>query len=197
MDFCVAALPLLRRRPLGPRRGSTDLASWFVSGPGQRAGGGDHAVAFLYPGFSSATVRRTPSLPWSLGGQCGRWSRLRSPLPLLAGVGGDGRLDACPTQGCCKVGGRSGLARSGIEGAVADWTFIASSSGVIVGRLLLSKAWWCSLLQVLRMLVFFLSGVAGGGGRQLGWWFSVAVVSVLCIRWYKPAYVFRIVLLVL
>ena len=184
------------RATCGGRR-SMDLAVCAVSGDGLRAGGGDHFVEFLSPGSISATARRAPALPWSLGGLCGRWSGPRSLLPPSAGDGGDGDLDASLTQGWRKVGGRSGFARSRIEGAVADGrsSFYAPAASSDDSCSL--KAWWCSLLRVLRWLPFFFSGVAGGGGRQCARRFSVAVVSVLCIQMYEPAYVSRIVLSVL
>ena len=131
------------------------------------------------------------------GRRSGRWIWPRSPLSLLVGDGGDGVPDSSLAQGWCCDGGRSGFAGSRIESPVADGRFIVAGSGDFVGRLLFSKAWWCSLLRVLWRLSFFFSGVAGGGGSKLVWWFSnffVAVASVLCIQGCIPAYVIRIVL---
>ena len=158
-------------------RGSADPSGCTVSGHGRRAGGGDHAVEFLSSGSLSATVRRAPSLPWGLEDLRCRWSRLR-PSP-----------DSRPTQGWWTAGGRSGVARSWSGGTRADGRSTiqvpASSSGDSCDL----KAWRCSPSQVLRKLVFFVSGVAGGRGRRVVWWFIDDVASVLGVRMYVPAYV--------
>ena len=105
-----------------------------------------------------------------------------------------GFSDSSLAQGCCKDGGGSGLARSKIECTVADVRSSSQVPAASSGDSCVPKAWWCTLLQVLRRLPFFFSGVAGGGGRKLVWWFSVAVASVLCIRMCMPTFVIRIVL---
>ena len=197
--LCVDGLGALGGEQLAVgARGSVGPVGGSISGCGHRAGGGGHAVELLSPGFFSATARSAPSSSWSLGGQRGRWSWPRSPLSLQDGDGGDGGPDSCLTQGWCCDGGRSGFAGSRIESSVADGRFIVLGSGGFVGRLLISKAWWCSLLWVLWRFPFFFSGVAGDGGSKLVWWFSiffVAVASVLCIQGCTPAYVIHIVLL--
>ena len=103
---------------------------------------------------------------------------------------------ASPRSSSFSVSGVYGgvAAGSRIESSVADGRFIVLGSGGFVGRLLFSKAWWCSLLW----FSFFFSGVAGDGGSKIAWWFSfffVVVASVLCIHGCTPAYVIRIVLL--
>ena len=120
-------------------RGSVGPAGCTVSGLGHCAGGGDHAVELLSPGFFSATLRCAPASSWSLGVLCCRWSCARSSPPLLVarrrwwrcwllriedapgpgewlGGGGFGRL--CPDPVRCVLGaGRRpmGLSSSQIQ----------------------------------------------------------------------------------
>ena len=182
-------------------RGSAGPASCTVSGLGHCAGGGDQAVEFLSPGSPSATARLAPAWPWSLGDLRCRWSRHRSLLPLPVGAGGGGRdaifggSDSSLAQGWRPVGGRSGVAGSwsGSTGADVRSTFQVPAFSSDDSCDL--KALRCSPSQVLwRLAFFFLSGVAGDGGRQVVCRFSVAVAFGLCIRLYVPAYVCRIVL---
>jgi hypothetical protein len=70
--------------------GSADPVVCTVSGGGLLAGGGGHAVELLSPGSLSATARRAPASPWSLGGLRCRWCCLGSAPPLSPGSGGDG-----------------------------------------------------------------------------------------------------------
>ena len=52
------------------------------------AGEGDAALKLLVPGFLSVTAWPAPSLPWSLGCLCCRWSSSCSSSPVLAGEEG-------------------------------------------------------------------------------------------------------------
>lgn len=77
------------RATSGGRR-SADPAACTVSGGGLHAGGGGHVVEFLSSGSLSATARRTPASPWSLGGLRSRWSCPGSSPSLSASSGGVG-----------------------------------------------------------------------------------------------------------
>ena len=88
-------------------RGSADLLVCTVSGGGLRAGGDGHVMELLSSGFFSATVRKAPASPWSLGGWCFRGCNHRSPplLVPLASACHDGEfwLDPCGGGACSVV----------------------------------------------------------------------------------------------
>ena len=132
-------------RSAGPAGGS-------VYGCGHRAGGGDHAVELLSPGFFSATLRCAPPSSWSLGVLCCRWSSrvLFSILP-PAGRGGEGRRcwwRAIPF--CCRwpwwfplvvLRRPAVVARGAAAGGVSVLVLVVLGAGAAAGRRVVAGSW--------------------------------------------------------